>query len=404
MAKKAKASKTSKSATKGKKSSLEKRLLGLESRSNLNFYEIQKYLEEILRFRERTKDSLLLAEKRLAEVEHASQKRVPPEFEKRVDDLKINVDDRIKSMEDIVMLLELDMVKTREKTDLVPGVPTDVEDKLGVLEEKIGKIETLKIGVPAELAEHEPRMRSVEDNLLSLESRLKQEINRLENYINDKVVTEESAGPLVSKLHAEIEDVRRGIEKAELIKTEILVKEKDFAKKREFEEFSSFVHKEVETLKTLVDRVAAVETSLDRRIIDIEEKLTEDIDKHRKAFDAQLIKSEERFNQALKNETADIRALIERAGKMEKDIDSRTAAIVSKELASFSEILDKKFPGLVSRQDFEELSQEVGKRIVAIEAPDISPLARRMDELEHRIAEISKLIRTMNARLPMVVE
>jgi hypothetical protein len=168
--------------------------------------------------------------------------------------------------------------------------------------------------------------------------------------------------------------------------------------------------------------VTAIETSLDRRLIGIEEKLSAEVADHKKSFDTALIKTEEKFSDALKREvgdirkieerlndsvnreTADIRGLIEHAARIEKGLDSRTAGIVSKELAAFSEILDKKFPGLVTRHDFEIFAKEIGQRVATVEAPDISPISQRLADLETRVAELTSFLKAVVGRIPLVVE
>ena len=77
---------------------------------------------------------------------------------------------------------------------------------------------------------------------------------------------------------------------------------------------------------------------------------------------------------------------------------------VAKELSIFSEILDKKFPDLVNQSMFHELEQRMNRQINTIEVPNISPVVSRLDDLELRVVELASLLKTINNRMPLVVE
>jgi chromosome segregation ATPase len=282
--------------TKDQKKELEERIKELEERANLNFYEIQRHLENLLRFEERTTAGFLEAEKRIAKLEHEPAISAPPKHDEQIKEIASSLEDRIRSIEDIVMLLELEIVKAKEKMEFVPGVPTRLEDQVRTIENKLGSIEKLKVGVPVELAAHEPRLQGLEDRILSLETKLKQETSRLEEILSERLVTEKTANEVGEKLHTEIQEIRRGIEKAEMLRFEITSREKDFAKKSEFESFTNFTHQELENLKDSVDRITASNTTLDRNLIKIEETLRSESDSHKKTFDTQLIKIEEKIS------------------------------------------------------------------------------------------------------------
>jgi len=499
------------------KDNLIQRLATLEHHVNENFFEIQRRLDELLKFEDRVKTNFLDVERKLVEFEQKIGEKppqAPTPAPAEVSDVS-RLEEKIKSLEDMLMLLELEVVRAKERhppaaatpeLQVTPHVPTEFEDRLKTLEGKFSAIEKLKLKVPVELIQHEPRLKSIEENVLSTQRKVREEISRLENMISGRAVTEQSAERFVEKMREEMNDLRRDIEKAELLKHEIVEKERLFATRPDLEEFEARIRSEVtgihnisdriaaaeksldtklvdiedmlreeaELLKheivekerlfatrpdleefearirsevtgihNISDRIAAAEKSLDTKLVDIEDMLREEAETHRRAFDSKIVDLEERITKvAAETATAEARkdveaaigahrkdinelvsamqaelarikpiltaekvaALMQRVNTIERDLESRATAVVTKELASFSEAIDRKFPDLVSKSEFVQWSRAIAQRIQTIEAPDISPLADRIDKLELRLNELTALIKEIAVRMPIVVE
>jgi hypothetical protein len=445
-------------------------LATLQHYMNENFFEIQRRLDELLKFQDRAKTNFLDVERKL--VEFDQKLGAKPQAPAEIPDVA-RLEEKIKSLEDMMMLLELEVVRTKEHVptagvsefEVTPQVPTEFEDRLKTLEEKFGMLEKLKLKVPVELIQHEPRLRAIENNVLTAQKILREEVSRLENMISGRAVTEQSAERFVEKMREEMNELRRNIEKAELLKNEILAKERSFATRPDLETFEARIRSEIGSIHNISDRVAGAEKSIETKLVDIEDKLTTEVDTHRKtfdsaladlesalrtefenhrrAFDDKIVDLEERIakvatevatteakkdvESALAAHRKDIKELIatmqaelarikpiltaekvatlmQRVNTIERELESRATAIVTKEIASFSEAIDRKFPDLVSKSDFSQWSRAVAQRIQTIEAPDMSPLADRIDHLELRLNELTALIREIAVRMPIVVE
>jgi len=434
-------------ASKAQTSDFAQRLATLEHHVNENFFEIQRRLDELLKFEDRSKTNFLDVERKLVEFE---QKLAKPAAVAEVPEAA-RLEEKIKSLEDMLMLLELEVVRTKEHVptagvsefDVTPQVPTEFEDRLKTLEEKFGMLEKLKLKVPVELVQHEPRLKTIENNVLTIQRSMREEISRLENMISGSAVTEPSAERFVEKMREEMNDLRRDIERAQLIKNEILAKERSFATRPDLETFEARIRSEISSIHNISDRVAGAEKSVETKLVDIEDRLREEAETHRRTFDSKIVNLEERIARVatetattearkdvetalashkreinnliseLQNEinrikpilTAEkVATLMKRIDTIERDLESHATAIVTKELASFSEAIDKKFPDLVSKSDFSQWSRAVAQRIQTIEAPDMSPLADRIDHLELRLNELTALIREIAVRMPIVVE
>jgi len=430
----------------------------LQHYMNENFFEIQRRLDELLKFQDRAKTNFLDVERKI--VEFDQKLGAKPQAQAEIPDVA-RLEEKIKSLEDMMMLLELEVVRTKEhmptagisELEVTPKIPTVFEDRLKTLEEKFGMLEKLKLKVPVELIQHEPRLKAIENNVLTLQRAVREEISRVENMISGRAVTEQSAERFVGKMREEMDELREDIEKAQLLKNEILAKERSFATRPDLEAFEVRVREEVSRIHDITDRVAAAERSIDSKLVDIEDKLESsmkdfqnksrkevethgrtfdskiadlesalrtEFETHRRAFDTKIVGLEERIAKvatevastaaresvqaALATHRSEIGPIMQRVNTMERDLESRASAIVTKEIASFSEAIDKKFPDLVSKSDFSQWSRAVAQRIQTIEAPDMSPLADRIDHLELRLNELTSLIREIAVRMPIVVE
>jgi|GEM_PF-3146704 len=427
-------------------SSVEARLAELERRMNVNAFELQKKVEELGKFEERAKINFLDIEKKFATIEELPSSPSEREVVERVIEkplitgaptsdsasLEHKFDEKLRSIEDLLMLLELEVVKTKDHAKepmqelLHPGVPKELEDKVAALEDKVQMIEKLKIKIPAERLNLEERIRSIEDNFLSLEARTKEEINRMDTMVAGKALTEESVERYTEKMHDRIEELRRDVDRAQLLKNELFQREKDFAKRSDFDDFQNFVQNEIVRLKQNIDRVAALERSIDTHLLDIEEKVRSEVQKHssnwkadiaghKRDVDLAVIKIEEkilsslseeikRIEQTMNAQRAEIENLLRAERQAERELEARATRIVTKELAEFASLMDKRFPHMVSRSEFDKLNAEILARVQRIEAPDTRPMLQRLQEMEKRTEDFYRILQQIASRMPLVME
>lgn len=449
-------------------SAVERKVQELERRLSVNAFESQKKIDEFSKFQERTKGNFLDIEKKFADIEELpSTPSIPAEevtkvhqrlqqemramdpsadhqaIEERLSSMSTEgtrshqgieekLDDRLRSIEDLLMLLEVELVKSKDH-GMVPGsemlhqgVPKEFEDKIDTLEGKIEQIEKTKFGMPVERLNMDDRLKSIEDNFLSLEARTKEEVTRIDNMVSGKAMTEESASHFVDKVHDRMEELSRSVDRAQLIKTEIVNREKDFAKRSDFDTFQDFVTQEISKLRQVVDRVAAVERSIDTHLIDIEERVRGEVQKHtqewkadtathKRDIDLSIIKAEEKILTSLSSEVkrieetmgtqrTEIENLIKVERQQERELEARATRIVTKELAEFSSLMDKRFPHMVQRGDFDKFSDEMVSRIAKVEAPDTGPIMARLTEMDKRLEQFNKAIIQIAQRMPLVIE
>ena len=464
---------------------ISERLAAFEQHVNENLSDVQRQLNDLLKFQDRSKENFLEVERKLVEVDRTLeskeishvQMKDPSVSDAKLESMRSHLEEKIKALEDVLMLLEVEVVKAKERglatttTGITPRMPSALEDRVKSLEENFRTLEKLKLNVPIELVQHEPRLKSIESNVLALQKNLRQEVARLETASTGSAPTEQSTERFIVKLREEMDELRQEIEKAELLKIEITTKERSFATRQDLDAFETRIRDDVKKIHDLTDRVSAAEKSLDNHLVNIEDKiagatkslkhetqahlrafddkvadlesalrkeleahnrtfdsklsdletgLNEELEKHRRTNDSTIIDMEERVAkvaaEAATEEATkavgsimaahknDVDITLQRISSLERDLESKATAIVSKELAAFSEAVDKKFPDIVTKMDFADWSHAVADRVRLIEAPDMNPLASRMDNLEDRLDELSGMIRQILGRMPLVIE
>jgi hypothetical protein len=444
------------------KKDLSQRLAELEHRTDINFFEIQKRLENLDRLEARTKYNFLEIEKKFAALEEEIQQLGQRLAVGRSIEVEKRIEERIKELEDLVMLLEVEVVKLRERaavpslpTEMVSEIPTELSERVALIEKKIKMLEDKKFGkIPVERLRIEPRLQDIEEGLVTIQRQLKDEIARIEEELTGKALTIPAAERFVEKMKDEIEVLRSELTKAEVLKREIIELERDLARKSDFTKLQEVVRQDMAKMWKQIDRIGMMEKSIDTKLVDIEERLREataaEIARHtasldilRKDLDTRMLGLEKRIDKEISKEVREevhkdlmaeiqrhrkeideiiskldaelarikpllsaeeVKALNERIAGMEKRFEMDALKLVTKSLEEFAESFDKKYPDLATKNDFERLAAELYGKIAMIQAPDIYSLVRRIDNLEIRINELNSLVRTVTSRMPLVVE
>ena len=104
--------------------------------------------------------------------------------------------------------------------------------------------------------------------------------------------------------------------------------------------------------------------------------------------------------------TKDIEARIEHAAKLDPDkaLEAKATKIFTKHLDDFSRVMDRRFPSLVTRDDMYKTISDINSRLDNIEAPDLAPLAQKVDYLEKKIGSIYDMLKSISSRIPVIVE
>jgi len=376
---------------------IRERLDKLERLANTNFFELDKKISEYDKLEERIKINFFEIEKRLIELEKTIEAggalaiaapAAPPEklIEKKVSEYTERFEERIKQLEDLLILLEVEVVKSKSKAmevveqDMVPNIPSDVADKIAVLEEKIQAIEKLKLKIPAERIKVEPRLQALEDELHSIDNRLRDETEKLKEMISGKTLTQESMGYFERRLREEMDEIRRDLSRADVLKDEALAIQKDLARRSDFEKFEARVKDDIRKIGSTVDRIGALEKSLDTRLVDIEEKLTEMVKDNIKKIDADLKNEILRMDQISKNMESKAISIEGKLTEMVKDETRKIGEAARREIILTA----------ATKKDMETIEQQIDAMRKHLDAQIAAFEEKAQPELFRKVEEISR--------------
>lgn len=177
----------------------------------------------------------------------------------------------------------------------------------------------------------------------------------------------------------------------------------------------------------LAQKVQEMDSSLEQRVKRIEATDVAAIHKRLDAFEERSrnllnnerrmetledeVKKLEEIRQLLQDESA-FRASME---KKLRDMETRQrerpavpeteiSAIVARRLEEFARVLDRKFPELVTRDEFAKFAADVDGRIRYIEAPDTAAIEKRIDSVERKLDSLVSVLKDLLDRMPVVVE
>ena len=390
--------------------------------SSAELEEFRKELKEIRKSETKSKMGLFEIEKRLAAMESSATLLAPgpgihakssPALERKIKSVEDKFEEKIKSLEDIMMLLEVDIIKNRG-TSMVE-VPTKYEDRLKTLEEKLSEVERLKLRMPAESIAQEPRIRNLEENVSLIEADMKKSMQDMEKKVLKTLasgtISEDAIGMFTSSLTDELQKMKTETEKAKILRAQLERLEKTTARKEHVDRVDQDLMDQVAVLQEQVDRIIAGGKTANAISTDAEYDLQESFEGYKRFLDKRIIDMEERLHEIVKDEarkimlTQEARKIMDRLENLEREVEHRAYAVVVKEFESFAEAIDKKFPHLVTRDELEDKLQHFkmpvakeqqpkqrlqAQQAIQMEKPDIRPIMDRLDQLEDRIRELGE--------------
>ncbi len=103
----------------------------------------------------------------------------------------------------------------------------------------------------------------------------------------------------------------------------------------------------------------------------------------------------------MRNEIAEHRKVIQ---NLKADLEIAAARFFTNNLEEFARTLDRKFPSFVSREEYARSLQEISQRLKTIEAPDLSPLASRVEMAEKKLEDVHSMMQNLAQSMPIIVE
>lgn len=388
---------------------------------NTGLEELRKELKEIRKSETKSKMNLFEMEKRIALMENSSVSTAPgpgihakssPALERKIKSVEDKFEEKVKSLEDVMMLLEVEMVKNRGISTI--EVPAKYEDRLKTLEEKLSEVERLKLRMPAESIAQEPRIRNLEENVALIEADIKKSTQDMEKKVLKTLasgtISEDVIDMFTSSLTDELQKMKLETEKAKILRVQLERLEKTAARKEHVDRVDQNLINQVAVLQEQVERIIAGGKTANAISADAEYDLHESFESYKRFLDKRIIDMEERLHDIVKDEarkimlTQEARKIMDRLENLEREVEHRAYAVVVKEFESFAEAIDKKFPHLVTKDELEDklqhfkvpaFKEQPNQRLQAQQATqteksDIRPIMQRLDQLEDRIRELGE--------------
>ena len=157
------------------------------------------------------------------------------------------------------------------------------------------------------------------------------------------------------------------------------------------------IHKRIDKLEGEVE--ARNLLNMERRVATLEDE-TKKLEEIRK-----LLEDEGAFRVALEKRMSDLETKISNVEKAKPArFEADITPIIARRLEEFSHALDRKFPELMTRDEFERFSADVQSKLRYIEAPNIEPIEKRLEVVEKKLSDLNYSLRKMLDRMPVVVE
>lgn len=157
------------------------------------------------------------------------------------------------------------------------------------------------------------------------------------------------------------------------------------------------IHKRIDKLEGEVE--ARNLLNMERRLATLEDE-TKKLEEIRK-----LLEDEGAFRVALEKRMSDSETKMSNVEKAKPArFEADITPIIARRLEEFSHALDRKFPELMTRDEFERFSADVNNKLRYIEAPNVEPIEKRLEVVEKNLSDLNYALRKMLDRMPVVVE
>ncbi|GEM_PF-5291803 len=254
-----------------------------------------------------------------------------------------------------------------------------------------GYIELQKSGGDAAMAETRAKM---EENMKKMSLDLTHRMNQMKRTIDEEaqrfkdLVGEQE----VQAIRNELEELRHSMDNENANRLSL---EKNFDDlENTIKNFN--VREEVESVKRSIENETANRLSLEKSLADMEKNVTEMKEKY-----SGVMKLEHLDFEKVEQEIAAFRDSVKSA---ERDMNLKAMNIITEQLNEFARTMDRRMPDLMTKDEFLVSLAGIKAKMQNIQAPDLRPMALRVEQLEREVGNISNMMHAMYNRLPIVVE
>jgi len=153
---------------------------------------------------------------------------------------------------------------------------------------------------------------------------------------------------------------------------------------------------EINNIRRTIENETANRLSLEKNLADMERVVGEMKEKY-----SGIQKLEHMDFEKVEQEITAFRESIKNA---EREMHLKVMDVITQQLNEFAKTLDKRIPDIMTKDEFARSLAEIKTRLQHVQAPDLTPLALRVGQLEREVVNISNMMHSMYNRVPIVVE
>jgi len=364
----------------------------------------KKFSQELARLEDLIHDSSHVLTEKGMEDYIAKINKVKQSLERYVNvkaqllETRINeISEMVKGMEASRDFLQMDEKITGLETRMaaeIGDVKRNIEGIDGMkreMEHVKGYIDQQKAGQDATMAETRAKM---EENMKKVSLDFTYRINQMKKTIEQETEKFKSliGEQEIESMKSEIEEIRKAADNENAHRLSL---EKNFDDlENAIKNFN--VREEVESVKRSIENETANRLSLEKSLADMEKNLTEMKEKY-----SGITGLEHMDFEKVEQEIAAFRDSVKSA---EREMNLKAMNIITEQLNEFARTMDRRMPDLMTKDEFFAALGEIKTKMQGIQAPDLRPLALRVEQLEREISNISNMMHAMYNRLPIVVE
>lgn len=289
------------------------------------------------------------------------------------------------------------------------------------------EIESLKV---AESAEEKADIRDMEDRIAGLRNLLKDVSVKSSSMLQEARDVQEK---LKTEMKARLSNVATKDEVARIREAENKLRNKfimEFATKADLEEMrksykgiDNSIMRDIADIKAINEEQDMMHNSIEKRLQDLEKQIQTSYAAETAEEKADMrnvsgrvgqlsrLVDEERSKRAamvnhmheLENQFSELRKERKKS-LISKEVENQMSRTISKHLAEFSKVMDKRLPNVVTREQHIAFMKDIDKRLQAIETPDMRNILHRIEHLENQLNQINTMAKDVYNRIPVVVE
>jgi len=172
------------------------------------------------------------------------------------------------------------------------------------------------------------------------------------------------------------------------------------------DKFREEINKKIQDIVMSIDEESALRSSTDKKLQDLAMKAGkyDGGEIHKETSSSVDTKDFEKLDKLKQEIFAELEANRRIMGNLKNNLEMSATNFFAKNLEEFARTIDKKLPEYVTKDEYRRAYYDVSRKLERIEAPDISSIEQRMQEVELDLLNIAKMVKGLGTRMPIIIE